>query len=69
MSEKSTTIFIVVPDTYRNSIPINIDKGIAIPTNDALRNPRKNSNTRITKITPEIILFSRLLTSFRVFTD
>ena len=67
MREKSTTILSVVPVIFKNKIPISIDSGIASPTNEAFLSPRKNSSTNTTSMTPEMILFSRLLTSFRVF--
>ena len=40
----------------------NIDSGIEIATKPALRTPRKNINTARTRISPEMMLFSRLLT-------
>ena len=48
---------------------MNIESGIAMPTNNALRTPKKNNKTKTTKITPEIILFSKLSTIFRVRAD
>jgi hypothetical protein len=39
----------------------NIDMGMANPTKREFLVPRKKKSTRITKITPMIMLFSRLL--------
>jgi len=41
---------------------INMDKGIATPTNRAFLSPKKNSKTATTKMTPKMMEFSRLLT-------
>ncbi len=38
---------------------INIDIGIAKPTNMAFLNPKKNIKTVTTKSTPKIMLFTR----------
>ena len=48
-------------------MPINIDNGMANPTNIEFLIPRKNNKTRITNIIPEIMLFSRLETRLRVW--
>ena len=40
----------------------NMDSGMAIPTKYALRIPKKSINTPTTTSTPEIMLFSILLT-------
>ena len=47
----------------------NMDNGIAIPTNKALRNPRKNYSTVITSMIPKIMLFSKSETMVRVSFD
>ena len=41
---------------------ISILRGIAIATNNAFLNPKKNSRTKSTKTNPEKILFSRFFT-------
>ena len=46
-----------------------MDIGIANPTNKAFLNPRKNINTKTTKITPKIILLTRSFTWFSVILD
>ena len=66
---KSTTMFSVTPLSQIQRIPISMESGMAIPTKRALRRPRKNSSTTTTRITPEIILFSKLSTSLRVLSD
>ena len=38
---------------------MNIDIGIANPTNSAFRKPKKNMRTATTKITPKMILFTK----------
>ena len=45
---------------------INIDNGMAIPTNKAFLKPKKNNNTATTRITPNMMEFSRLLTCDRI---
>ena len=45
---------------------INMDKGIATPTNKAFLNPKKNNKTATTKMTPKMIEFSKLLTCDRI---
>ena len=53
-------MFIVMPSALRMMNDKNIERGMDIPTKDAFRTP-KNNNTPITKISPEIILFSNYL--------
>jgi len=45
---------------------MNMESGIATPTNNALRNPRKNSNTPTTSNTPKMIEFCNSSTCVRV---
>ena len=69
INENKTTVFRVYPTKFIIRIPINIESGIAIPTNMAFRNPKKNNKINTTKITPEMILFSKLETISLVCTD
>ena len=55
--EKSTITLKVIPIEFRIMKDINIDNGIATPTKSAFLNPRKNSNTPTTRITPKMIEF------------
>ena len=48
---------------------MNIDIGMAKPTNNAFRKPKKNIRTTTTKITPKIMLFTSSLTWLRVMLD
>ena len=48
---------------------MNIDIGIAKPTNSAFLNPKKNIKTVITKITPKMMLLAKSLTMFFVVLD
>ena len=52
----------VTPIALKTRKDNNIDIGIARPTNNAFRVPKKNNKTSTTKITPEIILFSKFAT-------
>ena len=60
-NEKSTIIFKLTPAKFSRRNEINIESGIATPTNKAFLNPRKNNSTPTTKRTPKMIEFSRLL--------
>ena len=64
IKENKTIIFMVMPSALRMMNDKNIESGMDIPTKDALRTPKKNSRTPITRISPEMILFSKLLTMF-----
>ena len=64
-----TTIFMVVPMPPNTTKLINIDNGMAIPTNKALRKPKKKRSTKTTKITPKMMLFSKLLSWSLVCSD
>ena len=65
----NTTMFMVKP-TKRITLNDNsIDSGMAVPTNEEVRTPRKNNRTPTTRMSPEMMLFSRLLTMFRISID
>ena len=65
----NTIIFTVEPRIPSTTNEINMDMGMANPTKRALRNPRKKNNMEITKIIPIIMLFSRLETMSRTYSD
>jgi hypothetical protein len=44
-----------------------MESGIATPTKDAFRTPSTNNRTDTTRIRPEMMLFSRLLTMLRTY--
>ena len=48
---------------------MNMDIGIANPTNKAFLNPRKNKRTVTTNTMPKIILFTKSITWFLVSSD
>jgi hypothetical protein len=48
---------------------INIDMGIANPTNKAFLKPKKNIRTVTTRITPKMIEFTNSLIWFKVILD
>ena len=52
-------VFKVTPTKLSIINDINIDKGMAIPTNSAFLIPKKNSNTTTTNRIPKMILFSK----------
>ena len=54
---KSTIVFKVNPKAERIVKAINIESGIAAPTNNEFRNPIVNINTIITKTIPKIMWF------------
>ena len=62
INPNSTIMLMVMPMIPRIRNVMNIDIGIAIPTNIELRVPIKSRRTITTTITPEMILFSILLT-------
>ncbi len=68
-NENSTITFRVMPMEFNIRKDISIDIGMAIPTNNAFRNPRKNSKTPTTRMIPKMIEFSRLDTISRVTLD
>ena len=61
------TKFSVSPITEKMTNESSIESGMAMPTSVALRTPRKNSSTAITKMMPEMMLFSRSATSVSTF--
>ena len=65
----STTMFRVKPTICMITNEISMESGIASPTNGAVRRPRKNSSTATTSSSPEMMLFSRLLTMPRMSSD
>ena len=69
MRLKSTTMFIVKPMSCMMLKESSIESGIAMPTNDAFAMPRKKSRTATTRISPEMMLFSRFDTIFRMSCD
>ena len=64
-----TIVFIVYPNAERIINDINIDIGIAKPTNKAFLNPRKNIKTVTTSKIPKMMLFTNSLTWFNVILD
>ena len=69
ISPNRVILFIVYPKKFKIINDMNIDIGIAKPTNKAFLNPKKNIKTVITKITPKIILLVRSLTRLIVSLD
>ncbi len=61
IKENNTIMFILKSMAPITTKEINMDIGIASPTKRASRVPKKKNKTAITKITPIIMLFSRLL--------
>ena len=64
-----TMVFIVYPNDWRIKKEINIDIGMANPTNKALRNPRKKVRTVTTKRTPNKMLLIRSVTWLMVMAE
>ena len=62
-------MFTVIPNIWNTRKEIHIESGIDRPTNSAFLTPRKNIRTNTTKITPEKMLFSNVLTCSLVFLD
>ena len=67
--ENNTIIFKLTPAALRRINERNMEKGIAIPTKRAFLSPKKNSNTKTTRITPKTIEFSKLLICERIIMD
>ena len=67
--ENNTIMFKLTPAEFSIIKDRNIENGIAIPTNSAFLNPKKNSNTNTTRITPNTMEFSKLLTCERIIID
>ena len=62
IKENRTTIFKVISKAFNTTKVSNMDKGIEIATNNELPTPKKNSRTITISMSPEMILFSKLLT-------
>jgi hypothetical protein len=62
-------VFKVYPKKESIMKDMNMDMGIANPTNNAFLKPRKNINTVTTKITPKMIEFTNSLIWFKVMLD
>ena len=56
---KRIMVFKVYPNSDSTIKEMNIDMGIAKPTNSAFRNPKKNINTVTTRMIPKIILLTK----------
>ncbi len=69
MSEKSTTMFSVMPSTQMTIMPSNIDMGMATATKRLLRIPMKNNSTATTRSSAVMMLFSRSVTMSCTFAD
>ena len=65
--ENNIIIFTVIPNNCKIINDIHIERGIDNPTKSAFLTPKKNINTKTTKITPLNILFSSVLTCSLVF--
>jgi hypothetical protein len=63
---KSTIMFSVTPNALSSVKEMNMDMGIAKPTNSALRRPRKSMSTPTTRITPSTMWFISSSTLTRV---
>ena len=64
IKEKRTIIFKLIPAILITIKDISIERGIAIATKQAVRMPKKKSNTPITNKKPDTILFSKVETIF-----
>ena len=64
--EKSTITLSETPMASRIINDINIDRGMATPTNKAFLKPKKKSKTKTTSKTPKMIEFSKSETISRV---
>ena len=56
-NENSTMVLKVTPSEFKIKKLMNMESGIATPTNNAFRNPRKNNNTPTTSNTPKMMEF------------
>ena len=61
-NENKTITFNVIPIEFKMRNDINIESGIAIPTNNAFLSPKKKSNTPTTNMIPKMMEFSRFET-------
>ena len=62
-------MFIVIPSRARITNESIMEVGIAIATKEAVRTPRKNRRTDRIRMSPEMMLFSRLLTIMKISRD
>ena len=62
-------VLMVCPKNPRIIKDMNMDMGMAKPTNKALRKPKKNINTVMTSSTPKMMLLAKSLTKFLVALD
>ena len=62
-------VFRVYPSIDNIIKDINIDIGIAKPTNKAFLNPKKNINTVTTRIIPKMMLFTKSSTWLSVLLE
>ncbi len=69
ISENSTTMFIEKPTSRMMLNDSSMESGMASPTKGAVRTPSTKSSTTRTRIRPEMMLFSRLLTMPRISSD
>ena len=69
MSEKSTTMFKVMPSAQMTIMPSSMDSGMAIATNKLLRTPMKNRITPTTNSSAVMMLFSSSPTMSRTKRD
>ena len=65
----NTTMFMVIPAIWRTANEMNMDSGMARPTNHAVLAPSTNNSTPTTKMRPEMMLFSSELTMLRMSFD
>ncbi len=69
INPKRTMVFKLCPNMLKIMSDINMDIGMAKPTNMAFLNPKKNIKTVTTKITPKIMLFTKSSTCPMVTED
>ena len=69
VSENSTTMLSVIPRACRIIKVRNMEKGMDRPTKMAFRAPITNNSTTTTRMSPEMILFSRSETIIRMSLD
>ena len=55
--ENNTMVLNVTPNEFRIKKLMNMDNGMATPTNSALRSPKKNKSTPTTSNTPKMMEF------------
>ena len=67
--ENKTITLNVMPKALKTMNDMNIESGMATPTNNALRRPRKKSKTPTTSNTPKMMEFCNSSTWVRVWSD